>query len=188
MRTRMAVVLLLLVTGLPALRAQTESAAAPQAEESVDSNQPADTAGTITTSTTTTSITVTTTDPPPPSWIHLVRLAAVAGPIAFLVLAWGIGALVHYRIVRREQEQFPVVRGSRTPQTAPMFISAGLFFVPAVLFAIFEIRSRLEIRRGIGGVVDEWQPVTAHAWTALLVCLVLALLPWLFARRADTVA
>jgi hypothetical protein len=187
MRTRMAVVLLLLVTGLPILRAQTQPAAAPPpAEESVDSNQPADTTGVVTTSTTTTSITVTTTDPPP-SWIHLVRLAAVAGPIAFLVLAWGIGALVHYRIVRREQEQFPAIRGSRTPQTAPMILSAALFFVPAVLFVIFEIRSRIEMRRGIGGVVDEWHPVTAHAWTALLVCLVLALLPWLFARRADTV-
>src|ERR1041385_7931535 len=73
-------------------------------------------------------------------------------------------------------------------RAAPMFISAALFFVPALLFVIFEVRSRIEIRRGIGGVVDEWHPVTAHAWISLVICLVLALVPWLFARRADTVS
>ena len=96
--------------------------------------------------------------------------------------------MVHYRMVIREQARFPAVRGTRAPQTVPMVISAALFFVPAVLFVLFEVRSRWEIGRGIGGVVDEWHPVTMHAWTSLLICLVLAVVPWLFARRADTVA
>jgi heme/copper-type cytochrome/quinol oxidase subunit 2 len=175
MRTRLAVVVLLLVIGV-GLRA----------DETVDSNQPTDTAGTVTTSTTTT--TVAGTPRATPGWIHMVRLAALAGPIAFLLLAWLIGAIVHYRLVRREHEQFPVMRGSRTPQTVPMIISAALFFVPFVLFVFFELRSRREIRLGIGGVVDEWLPVTRNAWLTLLICLVLALIPWLFARRADTVS
>lgn len=197
--------LLFLVIGVPPLWAQVEpSSGAPSepAEESVDSNEPADTSGTVTRSTTTTAVIVVSssegtpeavprppaTTPPVPEWIHLVRLAAVAGPVAFLLLAWGIGMFLHYRLVRREQEQFPATRGSRTPQTMPMLVSAALFFVPVVLFLLFEIRSRQELRHGIGGVIDEWQPVTAQAWTALLVCLVLALVPWLFARRADTVS
>ena len=184
MRTRIVVVVLLfLAIGVPFLRAQTPTPA--PAEESVDSNAPG---GTVTTSTTTTSVTTTVTQPPPPAWIHLVRLAAKAAPIAFLLLAWILGVGLHYRIVRREHEQFPIVRGTRAPQTVPLIVSACLFFVPVVLFAIFEIRSRIEISRGIGGVVDEWRPVTTHAWTLLVVCLVLALLPWLFARRADTVS
>jgi hypothetical protein len=193
MRTWLAGVLLLLAWSVP-LRAQVESARAPstQAEESVDASEPPDSGDTSTTSVTTT---VTQTPNrgernhlPPPAWIHLVRIAANAGPIAFLLLAWLVGGILHYRIVRREQAQFPISRGSRTPQTVPMIVSAVLFLVPAVLFIVFEVRSRVEIRRGLGGVVDEWQPVTAHAWTALVICLVLALIPWLLARRADTVA
>lgn len=192
MRTRVTVVLLLLLTGLPLLRAQAQGTAASSAPAPADVTVDETTAGgeapaTATTSSTTTTTEVVTTTRVP-GWIHLVRIAATAGPIAFLLLAWAIGGIVHYRIVRREQEQFPAVRGSRTPQTVPMIVSAALFFVPAVLFVIFEIRSRLEIRRGIGGVVDEWQPVTTHAWTLLVVCLFLALLPWIFAKRADTVA
>jgi hypothetical protein len=196
MRTLIAAFLLLMMVGVPALRAQVEPAggrtASDQGDESIDSNDPAvvDTAtnSTNTPSVTTTSSTLHATMPTAaPGWIHLVRLAAMAGPVAFLLLAWMIGAIVHYRLVRREQEQFPVIRGSRTPQTTPMIISAALFFIPVLLFVLFEIRSRQEIRRGIGGIVDEWQPVTAHAWTTLVICLVLALVPWLFARRADTV-
>lgn len=211
MRNRIAAFVLLLVIGVPPLHAQVEPPSEAD-EELVDTNESAASSETVTTSTSTTSVTLRTTsnipsdaipadeesdargvvagggEPPAPAWLHLVRLAALAGPIAFLVLAWLIGAFVHYRLVRREQEQFPAIRGSRTPQTTPMIISAALFFVPVVFFVLFELRSRQEIRRGIGGVVDEWQPVMAQAWTALLVCLVLALIPWLFARRADTVA
>lgn len=178
MRMRTAGFLLLLIVGAAALQAQSPSpgsASATRAEESVE----------ISETTTTTSVQPIVV--PPPGWVHLVRLAAMAGPIAFLLLAWIIGLFLHYRLVRGEQAKFPAIRGSRTPQTLPMVISAALFFVPAVLFVVFEVRSRIEIRRGIGGVVDEWHPVTAHAWTALVVCLVLALVPWLFARRADTV-
>jgi hypothetical protein len=118
----------------------------------------------------------------------MVRLAAIAGPFAFLVLAWLVGASLHVRLIRREQDHFPLQRGSRAPQTTPMFASAALLLVPALLFVAFEIRSRMEIRLGIPGIVDEWQPVTGRAWISLLICLVLALAPWLFARRADTVA
>jgi len=177
-------VLLFLVIGVAGLRAQSAPGAAPAAksEESIDSA--GDTAGTSTTSAT------PQVDPgtPAPSWAHLVRIAATAGPIAFLILAWIVGLMVHYRMVIREQARFPAIRGTRAPQTVPMLISAALFFVPAVLFVVFEVRSLWEIGRGIGGVVDEWHPVTVHAWTSLLICLVLALIPWLFARRADTVA
>jgi hypothetical protein len=189
MRTGIAVLLLLLVVGAAPLHAQVE--------ESVDSTEQADSGETVTTSTTTNTTTTSFTseiafEPParvtPPKWIHLVRLAAVAGPIAFLVLAWTIAAIVHVRLVRREQEQFPLMRGSRSTQITPLLISAVLLFVPVVLFVIFEIRSRKEIRLGIAGIVDEWQPVTAQAWITWLVCLVLALTPWLLARRADTVA
>jgi hypothetical protein len=190
MRIRIAVVLLSLVVIVPALRAQSDppptGAVSTKSEETVESTTPD--GGTVTTSTTTTSVTEITAPPVVPSWMHLVRIAAKVGPIAFLVLAWAIGGVVHWRLVRREQAQFPTLRGSRAPQTVPMIVSAALFAIPTVLFAIFEARSRLEIQRGIGGVVDEWQPVTAHAWTALVICLALALLPWLFARRADTVA
>jgi hypothetical protein len=172
MRTWIVMVVFFLVVVGPAW-------AAPQAEEVVDdattaSQSPA---------------------PPPvpaplhaPAWLQLVRVAATTGPIAFLVLAWLIGGIVHWRLVRREQAQFPAHRGSRTPQTVPMIVSAALFLIPAILFIVFEVRSRVEIHRGIGGVVDEWQPVTAHAWTALFICLVLAVVPWLLARPADTVA
>jgi hypothetical protein len=197
MRTVVAVFVLLVAIGVPALQAQVEApagrAASDQAEESVDSSQPTD-SGEVVTSSTSTTVTTTVSPTPAaaarttPSWIHLVRIAATAGPIAFLVLAWMVSIAVHYRLVRKEQAQFPAVRGSRAPQTVPMVISAALFFIPAVLFILFEVRSRQELRRGIGGVVDEWQPVTTHAWIALLVCLVLALVPWLFARRADTVS
>lgn len=181
MRTWIAVLLLLLVLGVATLRAQ-------QAEESVDASEPVDSGTTVTTSTTTTSVTILNPQRPAPKWLHLVRLAAVAGPVAFLLLAWTIGAFVHYRLVRREHQLFPAMRGSRAPQITPMILSAALFFVPVVLFVLFEIRSRKEIRLGIGGIVDEWQPVDTRAWTTLLVCLVLALIPWLFARRADTVS
>jgi hypothetical protein len=119
--------------------------------------------------------------------MHMVRLAAIAGPFGFLVLAWLVGGYLHLRLVRREQAQFPTVRGTRSPQAVPMLISAALFFAPALLFIVFEVRSRMEIGRGIGGVVDEWHPVTAQAWTSLVLCLVLALIPWMFVRRADTV-
>lgn len=189
MQARIVVFLLLLVIGVVPLRAQEVAA-----EESVDSNESTDTAETITTSTTSTSVITTSrsstvpTQGTPPGWINLVRISAVAGPIAFLVLAWFIAGFVHHRLVRREQAQFPVVRGTRTPQVTPMIISAGLLFVPAVLFVFYEIRSRHEMRRGIGGIVDEWQPVDTRAWTTLLVCLLLALIPWLFARRADTIS
>lgn len=188
MHIRITVFLLLLGMAVPAA-AQVDAAraAAGQAEETVDSNQPEGTAPTPTASTTT-EAGFATVQPAPPVWINLVRVAAVAGPIAFLILAWTIGAFVHFRLVRREQEQFPAMRGSRTPQTTPMVISALLFFVPVAAFIFFEIQSRREIRLGIGGINDEWQPVTSHAWTALVVCLVLALVPWLFAQRADTVA
>jgi hypothetical protein len=189
-----AAVLLLLAFGVPVLRAQSNAArvTTTQTEESVDATEP-DGTQTTTTTTTTTSVIEGQGGSPvtggkPPAWTHLVRIAANAGPIAFLLLAWLVGAIVHVRLVRREQAQFPVVRGSRAPQTVPMIVSALLFVVPAVLFIVFEVRSRYEIRRGIAGVVDEWQPVMAHAWTALVICLALALIPWLLARRADTVA
>jgi hypothetical protein len=195
MRARIVVFLLLLGVGVAALRAQVDppagGAPAGQAEESVDSSEPVDSEETVTTSTTSTATSVTTTlttHRTAPRWVHLVRLAAVAGPVAFLLLAWTIGAFVHYRLVHREHEQFPVMRGSRTPQITPMIISAALLFIPVVLFVLFEIRSRQELRLGIGGIVDEWQPVDTRAWTTLLICLVLALIPWLFARRADTVS
>jgi heme/copper-type cytochrome/quinol oxidase subunit 2 len=174
----MAAALLLLIVGAGVLHGQSS-------EESVDTNQSTAAGDTATTSTNATPAPVTTSVP---AWTHFVRIAAMGGPIAFLVLAWIVGFIVHYRLVYREQAQFPAIRGSRTPQTVPMFISAALFFVPALLFVIFEVRSRIEIRRGIGGVVDEWHPVTAHAWISLVICLVLALVPWLFARRADTVS
>lgn len=207
MRTWIGLLLLCCVIGVPVLRAQVEQPAArassEPAEESVDSNEPADPSGAVTRSTTTTAVIVMSTSegeagvdtqpaslppPPPPAWIHLVRPAAMAGPIAFLLLAWAIGMFLHLRLVRGEQAEFPASRGSRAPQTMPMLVSAALFFVPVVLFLLFEIRSRQELHLGIGGVNDEWQPVTAQAWTALLVCLVLALVPWLFARPADRVA
>jgi heme/copper-type cytochrome/quinol oxidase subunit 2 len=172
--------LLLLFIAVAMARAQS----APSADETVDSNQPSET---TTVSTTTTTTIVTGITQHGPAWIHFVRVAALAGPIAFLLLAWLIGAIVHYRLVRREQEQFPQIRGSRMPQTVPMIISGTLFLIPVALFLFFEIRSRKEIALGSGGVIDEWQPVTAHAWIALVVCLVLAMVPWLFARRADTV-
>jgi len=188
MRIWTAGFLLLLIIGVAVLQAQsppTGSAPAAKSEESVDSNEP-------TTDTDTSATTVSSPGslitPSTPAWAHLVRVAATGGPIAFLVLAWIVGIFVHYRLVRREQAQFPVVRGTRAPQTVPMVISAALFVVPAVLFVIFEVRSRMEISRGIGGVVDQWHPVTVHAWTTLVICLVLALIPWLFARRADTVS
>lgn len=176
MQIRIAVFLLLVVFSVAPLVAQNE--------ESVDSNDTV-----VTTSTTTTSVTTTMTPQrTPPPWIHLVRMAAVSGPILFLFFAWVIGAAVHYRLVRREQARFPAVRGSRKPQTTPLILSAALFFVPFVLFVLFEFRSRQEIRLGISGVVDEWLPVTSQAWTTFGVCLALALIPWLFARRADTVS
>lgn len=188
MQARIVVLLLLLVIGMAPLRAQEVAAG-----ESVDSNESTDTSETITTSTTSTVITTSTssivpTQGTPPGWINLVRISALAGPIAFLALAWFIAGFVHHRLVRREQAQFPVVRGTRTPQVTPMIISAALLFVPAVLFVFYEIRSRHEMSLGIGGIVDEWQPVDTRAWTTLLVCLVLALIPWLLARRADTVS
>jgi hypothetical protein len=184
MRSRIAVLLLFLVV---AVAAHAQSAR--PAEETVDSNDTTQTTTTSTTSTTTTTTTVATQQPPAgPPWIHLVRIAALAGPVAFLLIAWLTGVILHYRIVRREQAQFPVVRGTRAPQTMPMIVSALLFLLPVALFVFFEVRSRIEIAKNIGGVVDEWQPVTARAWIALLVCLVLAVMPWLFARRADTVA
>jgi hypothetical protein len=161
------------------------AAPAVNAQESVDSNEPP--TATDTSATTTTTSTDVVLPPRTPAWTHLVRVAATAGPIAFLVLAWMIGIFLHYRLVRREQAQFPAVRGTRAPQTVPMIVSAALFIVPAVLFVIFEVRSRMEISRHIEGVVDQWHPVTARAWTSLLICLVLALIPWLFVRRADTV-
>jgi hypothetical protein len=80
------------------------------------------------------------------------------------------------------------MRGTRSPQTVPMIISAALFLVPVVLFGFFEYRSRREISLSVGGVVDQWQPVTAQAWLTLLVCLLLAVAPWLLARRADTIS
>jgi hypothetical protein len=186
MRIGTAVLLFFLIIAAVALQAQTSApAAAPplKPEESIDSSGPPapDTAASSTT--TTAAVPFPTT----PGWAKFVRIAATGGPIAFLLLAWLSGVLVHYRLVRREQAQFPVNRGSRTPQTVPMVISAALFFIPTLLFIIFEVRSRIEIRRGIGGVVDEWHPVTAHAWTSLVICMVLALVPWLFARRADTI-
>jgi hypothetical protein len=190
MRTWISVVLLLLAIGAPALAAQVESppnrrTSTTQTEEAIDTNE---TSTTATTATVTTTATPDTTQIHPPSWVHLIRVGATAAPIACLLLAWLIGAIVHYRIVRREQNQFPFVRGSRAPQTMPMIIGAVISCVPAILFLILEVRSRVEIRRGIGGIVDEWQPVTARAWTALVICLVLAQIPWLLARRADTVS
>jgi hypothetical protein len=166
-----------MVFALPTLRA------AQPTSDAVDSND-----GATETVTTTTTTAVPPSQPAAPGWIHLIRLAAVAGPIAFLILAWLIGAVVHFTLVRREHAQFPVMRGTRTPQTVPMIISAGLFVVPVVLFALFEYRSRLEISRGIGVVVDQWQPVTARAWITLVICLVFAIAPWLLARRADTIS
>jgi hypothetical protein len=196
MQMRVAALLLLLVISVSALHAQNRPPSTTATEEVVDSA--GDSGGTTTatgvtqvagttTSTTTTTRSITTRTSTP-RWIHLVRIAATAGPIAFLLLAWLLGWIVHWRLVRSEQEQFPFHRGSRSPQTVPVILSAALLFVPAVLFLIFEVRSRLEIRRGIGGVVDEWHPVTARAWITLLICFVLALVPWLFAKRADTVA
>jgi len=179
MPTRIACLLLLLVLGFSSLTAQVGSP-----EDTIDSSDPTEAE----------PLTPTTTSPlqrqasSTPPWIHLVRLSAVAGPVVILLLAWVIGSAVHYRLVRREQSMFPAIRGSRAPQTTPMIISAALFFLPGLLFMLFELRSRQEIRLGIPGVNDEWQPVIAEAWTALVVCLVLALLPWVFARRADTLA
>jgi hypothetical protein len=187
MKIWVAGVSLSLVLALPVLYAQP-------AEESVDSNDPGAPTETVATTTSTTSVTTETTSIPggttfrTPSWVQMVRLAAVAGPFAFLVLAWLVGGYLHVHLVRREQEQFPVLRGTRAPQWVPMTVSGLLFFVPAILFVIFEIRSRLELRRGLPGVVDEWLPVSNRAWLMLVVCLVLALAPWLFARRADTVS
>jgi hypothetical protein len=194
MHMRFPVLLLLLAIGVSPLWGQAGApAGGTPSEEIVDSNEPTATDPAVSTSKTSTVTSTTTeifvtTQPVPPGWVHLVRVSALAGPIAFLLLAWVIGAFVHVRLVRREQEQFPAVRGSRAPQTTPMLISAFLFFVPFVLFILFEVRSRQEIRLGIPGINDEWQPVTSHAWLAFVVCLVLALVPWLFARRADTVA
>lgn len=175
--------LLSLVLGLPVLYAQSS-------EESVDSNESPSTT-TVSTSTTTQTTTTTTSGAirlPAPGWVHMVRLAAVAGPFAFLFLAWLIGGFMHLHLVRREQAQFPALRGTRSPQWMPMMTSALLFLVPAILFAIFEIRSRMELRAGLSGVIDEWQPVMHRAWVSLAVCLVFAVVPWLLARRADTVS
>jgi len=182
MQFRIAVVLLLLSLAAPVLTAQTE--------ESVDSNAVPET---VTTSTSTTSITITSNGVTParrspPPWLFLVKIAAEWGPIAFLLAAWLIGTAVHYRIVKREQDRFPATRGSRAPQTTPIIISATLFFVPAVIFIFFEIRARQELSRGLDGVIDHWNPLAQRAWITLLICFVLALIPWLFARRADTVA
>jgi hypothetical protein len=190
MRTWTAAFLLLCCFASASLEAQSSStASAPPAssEESIDSNQPPPASDTSTT-TSASPASASPTLVPTPAWIHLVRTAATGGPIVFLLLAWSIGVLAHFRLVRREQALFPAVRGTRSPQTVPMVISAALFIVPAVLFVFFEVRSRSEIRNGISGVVDEWHPVTVHAWTLLVICLVLALVPWLFARRADTVS
>lgn len=183
MKNRIAAVLLSLVLAVPMLYSQTTT------EESVDTNE------TTSTTTTTTSVVTQTASgasgaaaSSAPGWVHMVRLAAVAGPFAFLVLAWFVGGYLHLRIVRREQAQFPVLRGTRAPQWVPMIVSGLLFFIPAILFVIFEIRSRMELRAGITGVIDEWQPVTHRAWLTLVVCLVLAIAPWLFARRANTVS
>jgi hypothetical protein len=183
MKNRIAGVLLLLFLAAPLVYAQRQ--------ETVDSNESTASTETVTTSTSSTSVTTQNTSAPAsssaPAWMHMVRLAAIAGPFGFLVLAWLVGGYMHLHLVRREQAQFPIVRGTRSPQAVPMMISAALFFAPALLFIVFEVRSRMEIGRGIGGVVDEWHPVTAQAWTSLVLCLVLALIPWLFVRRADTV-
>lgn len=183
MKIRIVWLLLCLVVTAPALYAQTT-------EESVDSNEAAATAETAAAPETSTTASTHAAEMPPstPRWISMVRVAAVAGPFAFLVLAWLIGGYLHHRLVRREQEQFPLLRGTRAPQWVPMMASGLLFFVPAILFIVFEVLSRDELRQGIGGVVDEWQPVTQRAWLMLAVCLVLAIAPWLFARRADTVS
>ena len=184
MHTRIAVVLLLLLLGVPVLTAQTE--------ESVDSNAAPET---VTTSTSTTSVTVTTNGVAtvarsrrPPPWLFLVKLAAEWGPIVFLLAAWLVGTIVHFRIVKREQALFPVTRGTRAPQTTPIIISATLFFVPALIFIFFEILARQERILGIDNVIGNWHPLAQRAWLTLLVCFVLALIPWLFARRADSVA
>lgn len=188
MKTRIPVVLLLLAFAVPAVYGQT-------GEESVDSNDSSASTETVATATVTTASASETTSgamrtgsSSAPGWVHMVRLAAVAGPFAFLVLAWLVGGFMHLRLVRREQEQFPAVRGTRAPQWVPMTVSGLLFFVPAIFFVVFEIRSRVELRRGMGGVVDEWLPVTERAWLTLVFCLVLALVPWLFARPADKVS
>jgi hypothetical protein len=181
MQIRIAVVLLMLAIGVPAAVAQTDASA--EATESTETTE----SGTTTMSSTTTTITVTTR-PSVPGWIPLVRMAATAGPIVFLVVAWIVGTFLHYRVARREQALFPVQRGSRAPQTTPIVFSAALFFIPLALFSFFEVRSRRELNLGIAGINDEWVPVSQHAWIALLVCLALALIPWLFAQRADTVA
>ncbi|HWW61246.1 MAG TPA: hypothetical protein VN181_07760 [Thermoanaerobaculia bacterium] len=179
--------MLLLFLSLPAWaqgEPPVDRASSDQGEESVDSTGTADAPPPTTTALPTAEL----PDVPVPGWVHLVRLAAIAGPVAFLVLAWAIGGIVHYRLVRREQEQFPIIRGSRKPQTIPMLISSALFLSLGILFVAFEWLSRNEMSRGIGGVVDQWHPVTTQAVLALVVCLVLAIVPWLFARRADTVA
>lgn len=185
MQNRLAGFVLLIVLAVPMAYGQST-------EESVDSNDSTTSTETVATTTATTSGEAQATSGAArtsvPGWIHMVRLAATAGPAAFLVLAWLAGGYMHVRLVRREQEQYPVLRGTRAPQWVPMMISGLLFLVPAILFIVFELRSRLELRRGIGGVVDEWQPVTERAWLMLVVCLVLAIVPWLFARRADTVS
>lgn len=188
MRTCIAGFLLLFLLDVSALRAQgssvPNSTPAARSDESVDSNGPPSPADATTAPTTTASGAPVSR---PPAWASLVRVAATGGPIAFLLLAWLIGFVLHLRLVHKEQAQFPVIRGTRAPQTVPIIVSAMLFLVPALMFVLFEVRSRIEIRRGIGGVVDEWHPVTVHAWMTWLICLVLALVPWLFARRADTV-
>lgn len=188
MKDSIRVVLLSLLFVVPLAYGQT-------IEESVDSNYSTASTETVSTATTTTVVTTQANAPADrvasssvPGWVHMVRLAAIAGPFAFLVLAWLVGGYIHIRLVRREQAQFPVVRGTRAPQWVPMTVSGLLFIVPVILFVVFEIRSRVELRRGIGGVVDEWLPVTDRAWLTLVVCLVMALVPWLFARRADTVS
>ncbi|HKO59249.1 MAG TPA: hypothetical protein VJ276_25510 [Thermoanaerobaculia bacterium] len=178
MRVRSVVFVLLLWLCVPALLAQADSAGGSEGATAGETVETSDSRGDVAPS---------TPVAPVPGWVHVVRLAALAGPIAFLAAAWLAGGIVHYRLVRREHDLFPAVRGTRIPQTMPMLISAALFFVPVALFVFFEIRSRWEIARHIGGVVDQWHPVTARAWMTLFGCLVLAITPWLFARRADSV-
>lgn len=181
MRTTAAACLLLLV-----LCAMSLYAAPP--EESVDSNDVSSTDTAPQNTTTTTTTTTTTIQTTAPGWLPLVRLAATFGPFAFLFIAWIVAMSVHVWLVRREQDEFPLMRGTRSPQTIPIVLSVVIFIVPLIVFAFFEFRARREISLGTGGVVDQWLPVTRQAWLSLGLCLFLAIIPWLFARRADTVS